>query len=1455
MTTSQKLCIFPVCKAAANEDTVVITQKGADRINSASVERGDSIVVTAGTKVHPTCRLNYTNKKDIERYKHGHSSSAPAVKRSARVLAGPYDDRTDCLFCGNKVVKSKASVDYDDYSRVRTFDFGEKILSQCMLRNDDWAFKVRGRVEYFSADLHAAECVYHHSCDVNFRTFRDIPMRFRISPESNKKKKVGRPTNTDQEQAFQRVCAFFEDNDEEQLTVTDLTNKMKEYLHDSESSAYGNYYMKSKLLTHYGDSIFVSEGNGQHDIVTFREKTSKILHDYFKKSNSGDEEAEKKAIIETAAKLIKSDIKSLTKTDMNEYPKASELSLESTLQYLPKSLQYLLNLLVVGKDPKRKVASIGHSIVQAVRPRTVIAPLQLGLAVQVHQHIRSRFLVDILSTMGFCVSYSEVQRFEENAASSVTPDILGGQTDINDMMLLFAADNVDHNIITLDGKGTFHGMGMIAATTPGKQVSYTVPRKKISELNITSEAKVPIKEYRFTKYACRNIKFLPLPWQENEYRRIDLLWELSMRFEVQVPNWQGMMHTLNIERSHPGQSSVQFLPMIDMYPGDKTCILSTLEFICNLAAQQNVSPVVTFDQPLFWKASEIVNQAEENSPVKDVILLLGSFHTLMNLLGAIGTLMEGSGLKEILETFYGENAVAHIMSGKAVQRALRGHFLVDQCLINKIVAKVIKNIPGFESLIQELEELYCKVENSELEVDQVLGSDCMGKLHQAVTSETVTVSKQSKTSKLWLNYHWMLGVARKLIEADRTGSWMMHLQAVTECLPVFAAAGHSNYLKSAYLYLQRMNTLEFENNTVFEKFMHGFHVIRRSDKFWAGLGCDLVIEQTLMRSLKSTGGLTRGSGMTEHQRAVWTMSSPVSSAYSYAIQEFCKMKYSTSAQHKEVTAPRVSRDKEDLRNLVHVLDQYNPFSVEASLRNVVTGINADDDVNVHELISVGREIVKKMENQSIFTYSHKRNMKVKTLASAKAVKVTEERTIDPALLFQRFLVVSQTGDLSVGEVMQYELSAHPPSLFEAKHQLRKPDKPALLEAIRSHSSSKDNADIQSIPKTEHYVLDGGSLLHRLKWTEGSTYKSIADAYASFTVERYGKATVVFDGYCRPSTKDNTHERRKTSAVKRIVNITEATKFVGKKEDFLSNEINKKSMIDMITTCLRQQECHVIQAEGDADVDIVKAAVTMSSMKSTTLIGEDTDLLVLLLYHGKVDSRELYFRSDKEKPHVYDIRALKTSLGSDVCTSLLFAHAFTGCDTTSRIFGVGKKSVFQKVITNDGVFRSCSKLFCSPNTDHDSVGNAGSKAMLSLYNGTESDTLASLRYSYLCKKVAAAKTFVTPERLPPTASATKYHSWRTYYQVMTWMGSSENMEPSEWGWIHQEDSLVPIMMDINPAPDFLLKMIHCNCSGVCNTLRCSCKKYGLECTGICGPCQDGNCQNVFNVPILGDEDWL
>src|SRR6218665_2401327 len=91
--------------------------------------------------------------------------------------------------------------------------------------------------------------------------------------------------------------------------------------------------------------------------------------------------------------------------------------------------------------------------------------------------------------------------------------------------------------------------------------------------------------------------------------------------------------------------------------------------------------------------------------------------------------------------------------------------------------------------------------------------------------------------------------------------------------------------------MQQMGQLHINHPDVFRKFANGYHVIRRSNQFWAGLSSDLVIEQTLMRSLKTCGGLTRGSGLSDEQRALWTMPSPISAQYNAAMQEFTNRAY------------------------------------------------------------------------------------------------------------------------------------------------------------------------------------------------------------------------------------------------------------------------------------------------------------------------------------------------------------------------------------------------------------------------------------------------------------------------------------------------------------------------------------------------------------------------------------
>lgn len=77
----------------------------------------------------------------------------------------------------------------------------------------------------------------------------------------------------------------------------------------------------------------------------------------------------------------------------------------------------------------------------------------------------------------------------------------------------------------------------------------------------------------------------------------------------------------------------------------------------------------------------------------------------------------------------------------------------------------------------------------------------------------------------------------------------------------------------------------------------------------AGLPADLVVEQALMRSIKSTGGLTRGRGMTDVQRLVWVQAMLPCTEVNNAMQEFTGVMFHTSEHDKEATSAAIQGSK------------------------------------------------------------------------------------------------------------------------------------------------------------------------------------------------------------------------------------------------------------------------------------------------------------------------------------------------------------------------------------------------------------------------------------------------------------------------------------------------------------------------------------------------------------------
>ena len=71
------------------------------------------------------------------------------------------------------------------------------------------------------------------------------------------------------------------------------------------------------------------------------------------------------------------------------------------------------------------------------------------------------------------------------------------------------------------------------------------------------------------------------------------------------------------------------------------------------------------------------------SPRNDLgyfIIQLGGLDTRMSFLAWIGYLMRNSGMGDTLELIYAENTVPNLLSAKAVDRAIKGHKMVDTAL-------------------------------------------------------------------------------------------------------------------------------------------------------------------------------------------------------------------------------------------------------------------------------------------------------------------------------------------------------------------------------------------------------------------------------------------------------------------------------------------------------------------------------------------------------------------------------------------------------------------------------------------------------------------------------------------------------------------------------------------------------------------------------------------------------
>ena len=166
------------------------------------------------------------------------------------------------------------------------------------------------------------------------------------------------------------------------------------------------------------------------------------------------------------------------------------------------------------------------------------------------------------------------------------------------------------------------------------------------------------------------------------------------------------------------------------------------------------------------------------------------------------------------------------------------------------------------------------------------------------------------------------------------------------------------------------------------------------------------------------------------------------------------------------------------------------------------------------------------------------------------------------------------------------------------------------------------------------------------------------------------------------------------------------------------------------------------------------------------------------------------------------------------------------------------------------FREQASKFDNGNAATKEIITAGEQALVALYKGKVTQSLDALRYERFCEKVASRNAVVQPQILPPTSAAAQYHSLRVYYQVQEWLGRASHYNVKNYGWANNDGMLIPITTQLDAAPQSLLQIIHCSCKTGCHTLRCSCRKNGVDCSTGCSECR-GICENMTVERVLSD----
>ena len=235
-------------------------------------------------------------------------------------------------------------------------------------------------------------------------------------------------------------------------------------------------------------------------------------------------------MIRGAANLIKNQVR-CTQYETDSYPSLNEI--ETGASTLPP---YLMLLMECAIENPLKQASIRKWLLKTMKPNSAIPPPLFALRVEIGHAIDSKSLKIEFSELGYIISYDEVERYKQSLMineSALPTSVIAGFTQ-------FVPDNVDHDVSSLDGRGTFDGMGIIVCSIEKNSIP-DQRRKRLAKVMASSDVakRIGVKLHLYTQPAFKalsKIKFTPMKDLINQLLSpssqlaVDILWHSASIF-------------------------------------------------------------------------------------------------------------------------------------------------------------------------------------------------------------------------------------------------------------------------------------------------------------------------------------------------------------------------------------------------------------------------------------------------------------------------------------------------------------------------------------------------------------------------------------------------------------------------------------------------------------------------------------------------------------------------------------------------------------------------------------------------------------------------------------------------------------------------------------------------------------------------------------------------------------